>query len=104
MPCYYVYVIQTFKNKETEDIFNGKNTKEARKVCPRSLWQVASRKLDQLDSVQFLDELRIPPGNKLEALSGNREGEYSIRINDQYRICFKWTEAGPDLVGITDYH
>lgn len=65
---------------------------------------VAARKLDQLDSVQFLDELRIPPGNKLEALSGNREGEYSIRINDQYRSCFKWTEAGPDLVEITDYH
>ena len=97
-------MIQRFKNKATEDIFNGMNSKEARKTCPRSLWQVASRKLDQLDSVEFLDELRIPPGNKLEALFGNREGEYSIRINDQYRICFKWTEVGPDLVEITDYH
>jgi proteic killer suppression protein len=97
-------MIQKFKNKGTEDIFNGMNTKEARKTCPRSQWQVASRKLDQLDSVKFLDELRIPPGNKLEALSGNREGEYSIRINDQYRICFKWIEVGPDLVEITDYH
>ena len=97
-------MIQRFKDKATEDIFNGINSKEARKTCPRSLWQVASRKLDQLDSVQFLNELRIPPGNKLEALSGNREGEYSIRIIDQYRICFKWTEAGPDLVEITDYH
>ena len=97
-------MIQRFKNKGTEDIFNGMNSKEARKTCPRSPWQVASRKLDQLDSVEFLDELRIPPGNKLEALFGNREGEYSIRINDQYRICFKWTEVGPDLVEITDYH
>lgn len=97
-------MIQRFKNNATEDIFNGLNSKEARKTCPQSLWQVASRKLDQLDSVKFLDELRIPPGNKLEALSRNREGEYSIRINDQYRICFKWTEAGPDLVEITDYH
>jgi len=97
-------MIQRFKNKATEDIFNGMNSKEARKTCPQSLWQVSSRKLDQLDSVKFLDELRIPPGNKLEALSGNREGEYSIRINDQYRICFKWTEVGPDLVEITDYH
>lgn len=97
-------MIQTFKNKGTEDIFNGKNTKEARKACPPSLWKVASRKLDQLDSVKFLDELRIPPGNKLEVLSGEREGEFSIRINDQYRICFKWIEAGPDLVEIADYH
>jgi len=97
-------MIQRFKDKATEDIFNGINSKEARKTCPRSLWQVASRKLDQLDSVKFLDELRIPPGNKLEALFGNREGEYSIRINDQYRICFKWTKVGPDLVEITDYH
>jgi len=64
-------MIQTFKNKGTEDIFNGKSTKEARKACPQSLWQVVSRKLDQLDSVQLLNELRIPPGNKLEALLGN---------------------------------
>ena len=104
MPCYYAYMIQKFKNKGTEDIFNGMNTKEPRKTCPRSLWQVAARKLDQLDSVKFLDELRIPPGNKLEALSGNRRGEHSIRINAQYRICFKWTEGGPDSVEITDYH
>jgi len=97
-------MIQSFKNKGTENIFNGINTKEARKTCPRSLWQITSRKLDQLDSVKFLDELRIPPGNKLDALSGNRKGEYSIRINDQYRICFKWTEVGPYLVEITDYH
>jgi proteic killer suppression protein len=97
-------MIKAFRNKGTEDIFNGKNSKDARKSCPRSLWKIAARKLDQLDSVQSVDELRIPPGNMLEALKGNRLGEYSIRINEQYRICFKWSETGPDLVEITDYH
>ena len=97
-------MIQSFKNKGTEDIFNGKNTKEARKLCPRALWSVAARKLDQLDSVQALEELKIPPGNMLEALKGDRREEYSIRINQQYRICFKWSETGPKSVEITDYH
>jgi proteic killer suppression protein len=97
-------MIQSFKNKGTEDIFNGKNTKEARKLCPRAFWSIAVRKLDQLDSVQILEELRIPPGNMLEAMKGNRKEEYSIRINDQYRICFKWSEIGPNSVEITDYH
>ena len=97
-------MIQPFQNKGTEDIFNGKNTKEARKLCPRSIWNIAARKLDQLDSVKFLDELRIPPGNMLEALKGNRKGDHSIRINDQFRICFQWSETGPDSVEITDYH
>lgn len=97
-------MIQSFKDKGTEDIFNGKNTKEARKLCPRSLWNIAARKLDQLDSVKFLDELLIPPGNMLEALKGSRKGEYSIRINNQFRICFKWSETGPDSAEITDYH
>lgn len=97
-------MIQTFKGKGTEDIFNGENTKNARKICPESLWRVAARKLDQLDSVSSLVELQIPPGNHLEALSGNREGQYSIRINEQYRICFVWTEKGPDSVEICDYH
>jgi len=97
-------MVQSFGNKGTEDIFNGKNTKNARKTCPQYLWKIASRKLDQIDSVQFLEELRIPPGNNLEALSGDRVGENSIRINDQYRICFKWTRNGPYQVEITDYH
>lgn len=97
-------MIQAFKNKGTEDIFNGRNTKEARKLCPRSLWNIAARKLDQLDSVQILEELQIPPGNMLEALKGNRKNEFSIRINEQYRICFKWSETGPDSVEIIDYH
>jgi proteic killer suppression protein len=97
-------MITSFKDNTTEDIFNGKNTKDARKICPRDVWKIAIRKLDQLDSVIKLDELKIPPGNMLEALKGNRNGEYSIRINNQYRICFKWSESGPDLVEITDYH
>jgi proteic killer suppression protein len=97
-------VIQSFKNSGTEDIFNGENTKEARRVCPNSIWKIAARKLDQVDSVTALHELRIPPSNKLEPLSGDRKGQYSIRINDQYRICFEWTELGPDQVEIVDYH
>ena len=97
-------MIQSFKNAGTEDVFNGANTKEARKTCPVSLWKIAARKLDQIDSVVTLNELRIPPGNKLEALSGQRKGQYSIRINDQFRICFIWTDLGPDKVEIVDYH
>ncbi len=97
-------MIASFKNQATEDIFNGKNTKNARKLCPRSLWRVSARKLDQLDSVVKLKELKVPPGNRLESLSGNRKEQFSIRINDQYRICFKWSETDPYDVEITDYH
>ncbi len=97
-------MIVAFKDKGTEDIFNGENTKEARKTCPESLWKVAARKLDQLDSVTALNELRVPPGNRLESLTGNRKGQQSIRINDQYRICFVWTDPGPDKFEIVDYH
>ena len=102
--CYYGDMIQAFKNAGTEDIFNGENTKAARKVCPGSIWKIAARKLDQIDSVTALSELKILPHNKLEALSGGRKGQHSIRINDQYRICFVWTESGPDQVEIVDYH
>ena len=97
-------MIVSFKDKATEDIFNGKTSRIARKACPQSIWKVAARKLDQLDSVESLDELKIPPGNRLEPLSGNRKGQYSIRINDQFRICFRWGEPGPEKVEITDYH
>ena len=97
-------MIQSFKDAGTEDIFNGKNTKDARKLLPTSLWKIATRKLDQLDSVTALQELRIPPGNKLEALTRDRAGQHSVRINDQYRICFKWSDLGPDQVEIVDYH
>lgn len=97
-------MIVSFKDKASEDIFNGLASKAARKACPQSIWRVAARKLDQLDSVVSLDELRIPPGNRLEALSGRRRGQYSIRINEQYRICFAWRDSGPDDVEVTDYH
>ena len=97
-------MIVSFRNASTECIFNGENSREARRACPQSLWRVAIRKLEQLDSVVLIDELRVPPGNRLEALTGDRAGQYSIRINDQYRICFVWTESGPDAVEITDYH
>ena len=103
-PCYYVIVIRSFKNTGTEDIFNGLNSKAARSTCPQPLWRVAARKLDQLDAVISLDELRIPPGNRLEALKGDRQGQYSIRINERYRICFTWTTTGPAEVEIIDYH
>ena len=97
-------MIVSFKDKATEDIFNGINSKLARKICPQTLWRVAARKLDQLDSVQSLEELKIPPGNRLESLSGDKADSYSIRINEQYRICFTWEELGPANVEITDYH
>ena len=97
-------MIQSFKDAGAEDIFNGKNTKEARKLLPMSLWRIATRKLDQLDSATALQELRIPPGNKLETLARDRTGQHSIRIDDQYRICFKWSDLGPDQVEIVDYH
>jgi proteic killer suppression protein len=97
-------MIKSFAGAGTEDIFNGRNTKDARKTCPRDLWRVAARKLEQLDSVNLLEELRIPPGNRLEALSRDRKGQFSVRINEQYRICFVWTEDGPDAVQIVDDH
>jgi proteic killer suppression protein len=97
-------MIQSFRNNETEAVFNGRQTKAALKTCPAILWKTAYRKLDQLDSVIMIEELRIPPGNRLEALSGDREGQHSIRINNQYRICFHWTPSGPEMVEIVDYH
>ena len=97
-------MIRTFKDTGAKDIFNGVKSRIARRTCPQSIWRIAARKLEQLDSILALEELRIPPGNRLEALSGNREGQYSIRINEQYRICFVWTELGPADVEIVDYH
>ena len=97
-------MIQSFKNQATEDLFNGTATKAALKLCPRNLWNIVSRKLDQIDSVTSPNELIVPPGNHLEALKGDRKSQHSIRINDQYRVCFKWTESGPRDVEVTDYH
>lgn len=97
-------MIQAFRDRATESVFNGKSSKAALRVCPAELWKTGQRKLDQLDSVVILDELRIPPDNHLEALSGDRTGQYSIRINRQYRICFIWTPSGPAEMEIVDYH
>ena len=97
-------MIKSFKDEGTEAIFNGRGTKKARKTCPVQLWRVASRKLDQLDSAEQVEDLKVPPGNKLERLSGDRRGQYSIRINEQYRICFSWSDGGPCDVEIVDYH
>ena len=97
-------MINSFKNQASENVFNGKATKAALRLCPKNIWKIAFRKLDQLDSVLSLEELRVPPGNRLEPLSRDRKGQHSIRINDQYRISFIWTETGPMNVEITDYH
>jgi toxin HigB-1 len=97
-------MIQSFATPGTEDIFNGIDSKLARKTCPQSLWKIAIRKLDQIDAVGSLEELKSPPGDHLEVLKGNRQGQYSIRINTQYRVCFVWTASGPDDVEIVDYH
>lgn len=88
----------------TEDIFDGRPTRRARAACPVDIWKIARRKLDQLNRVRSLFELRVPPGNRLERLAGDRGGQYSIRINDQYRICFRWENDHAYEVEITDYH
>ena len=97
-------MIVSFKDEGTEDVFDGRDTKRARKACPQNLWRVARRKLDQINQAAELIDLRVPPGNRLEPLKGNREGQHSIRINDQYRVCFTWTEDGAEEVEIVDYH
>jgi proteic killer suppression protein len=97
-------MIRSFRSGATEDLFYGRSTKAARKTLPQALWSKASIKLDALDSAGVLDDLRIPPGNRLERLKGDRSGQHSIRINSQYRICFRWTEAGPEDVEVVDYH
>ncbi|HNS39196.1 MAG: type II toxin-antitoxin system RelE/ParE family toxin [Anaerolineae bacterium] len=97
-------MIRSFLNEAAEDIFNGINSAAARRACPKQLWRVAARKLDQLDSVESLEELRFPPGNRLETLKGDRQGQYSIRLNERYRICFIWRDNGPYDVEIVDYH
>ena len=97
-------MIRSFRDKGTRDVFDGRRSKAAAKICPSDLIQVAQRKLDQLNQAELITDLRAPPGNRLEALKGDRKGQHSIRINDQFRICFRWTDAGPEDVEITDYH
>lgn len=93
-------MIRSFKDKDTEAIFNGRYVRR----FPKQLTPLAARKLNQLYAAGRLEDLRIPPGNRLEALSGDRKGQHSIRINDQWRICFRWTVNGVDAVEIVDYH
>jgi proteic killer suppression protein len=93
-------VIRTFRNKTTEAVFEG----ETPKGFPADLVKVARRKLRYLHAAATLGDLRSPPGNRLEALAGDRRGQQSIRINDQFRVCFTWTDEGPTEVEIVDYH
>jgi toxin HigB-1 len=97
-------VIASWADGASEDLFNGVDSRRARRSCPIELWPVARRKLDQLNRVRTLQELRIPPGNRLERLKGARSGQYSIRINDRYRVCFRWEEGHAEEVEVTDYH
>ena len=97
-------MIQSFADAETETLFNGASTKKTRRRLPGELHAAAFRKLDMLNAAHELIDLRVPPGNMLEALKGDRAGQHSIRINQQYRVCFVWTDAGPEDVEVTDYH
>ena len=96
-------VIRTLADDTTRDIWNGVNSKAARRI-PRDLWSIIQRKLDQIDSVTKLDDLKVPPGNRLHALMGNLAGFHTIRVNDQYRIIFRF--EGPDSYDVrcADYH
>ncbi len=92
-------MIKSFRSPDTQALFETGRSKRFSGIA-----NVAMRKLAQLDAAETLDFLRAPPGNRLELLKGNRAGQYSIRINDQYRLCFQWTESGPENVEIVDYH
>jgi proteic killer suppression protein len=96
----YNLVIRSFRDKSTEAVFNG----ESPKGFPADLVKVARRKLRYLNAAGDLGDLRSPPGNRLEALAGGRKGQHSIRINDQFRVCFVWTAEGPAEVEVVDYH
>jgi proteic killer suppression protein len=93
-----------FGDAGTRDIADRINTKAARATLPPSLVKVARRKLDAVLAVTVLDQLNLPPGNRLEALRGSRKGQHSIRINDQYRICFIWNGSEAVEIEIVDYH
>lgn len=97
-------MILSFADQGTADVYNGVKSSRARRACPVNLWSIAQRKLDQVNAAVVLSDLQAPPANRLEALKGNRKGQHSIRINDQYRICFVWDSKGPNQVEIVDYH
>jgi toxin HigB-1 len=92
-------VIRSFRTKEARRIFEGKRSRQFGNVQG-----AIERKLQMLDAATSLDDLRSPPSNHLEALKGDRAGQHSIRINDQFRFCFVWTDTGPENVELTDYH
>lgn len=92
-------MIVSFADKDTAELFAGRRVKRFANIAA-----VAERKLQQLDSAVTLGALRSPPGNRLEALSGNRKGQHSIRINDQFRVCFVWAEDGVRDIEIVDFH
>jgi proteic killer suppression protein len=92
--------IRSFKDKKTEAVFNG----ESPKGFPADLVSGGRRKLRMIDAATELKDLASPPGNNLHPLKKERAGQHGIRINDQFRVCFKWTDAGPEDVEITDYH
>lgn len=96
---YYHPVIASFKSGETEALAKGQRVKRF-----ESIESAARRKIRQLQIANQLEDLRVPPGNRLEMLKGNRAGQHSIRVNDQFRVCFRWTVAGAEDVEITDYH
>lgn len=92
-------MIRSFKCKNTEALSKGNYVKQFSNIA-----KIARRKLRQLEIAGRIDDLRVPPGNHLEALKGNRSGQHSIRINDQWRVCFRWTDSGVENVEIIDYH
>lgn len=96
-------MICSFGNKTARDLFHGESSRYARKL-PNELHAIAVRRLDQLNAASKLVDLRVPPSNRLESLKGDLKGFYSIRINDQWRLVFKWSAAGPEGVQIMDYH
>ena len=93
-------MIKTFADSDTERLFFGQRPR----LLPNPIWRGATRKLLILDGAESLQDLRVPPGNRLEKLRGNRADQYSLRINDQWRICFKWLDGHAYEVEITDYH
>lgn len=97
-------MIKSFADDASRDIFDGVNSKRSRKILDSKLLPIARRKLDMIDVAITLNDLKIPPANHLELLNGNLKGKHSVRINDQYRIVFRWTNQGVEDVEIIDYH
>ena len=97
-------MIVSFRDGQTRAVYDAEDTKVARKRLPPALWKIAQRKLDQMMRVTRLEQLGVPPGNRLETLRGDRAGQHSISINMQWRICFVWKDGAAESVEIVDYH